>query len=277
MIDPSAKLTVLHDDNGAFIDHSDNAADYLRDEFNMELSSTEDYLYIGYSKPFNTLYAAMTTANVNSNSLQAEYWNGSGWVTLALTDESKGLTRSGYMFWDKSSMKATSVDSKEAYYIRLRPDADHSASVVRGINLVFCDDNALKQEFFEIDNDNFHPTGENSHLVHLVSATNTIVQSLRNRNYKDKSSNSGLVKEINQWDLMDVFQVRQAAVMLTLSKIFFLIYDEEDDVWYSKYKEYQKKYYQAFNLINLEVDQNGDGMTSAEESSEQFKSTRWTR
>lgn len=272
MIDNKSKLEVFHDDNGSFVNLKESAADYIRDPFNLELVSAEDYLYLGYFKPFNACYVALDTANANSNSFTAEYWDGSSWTSLDLTDESRGFTRSGFLFWDRSAMKSTSVNGSEAYYVRLKPDSDHSAASVRGINLVFADDNSLKEEFFEIDNSNLLPSGESNHLVHHVAARNTIVQRLRNMGYL-KSEN----EDLTQWDLNDHFQIKQAAVMLALSKIFFLLSDSTEDTWWSKYMEYQKRYEEAFNLYVLSVDQDNDGQEDTGEASENRRSQRWLR
>ena len=66
MIDPKTKLTVLHDDNSTFVDHSDNAADYTRDTFDVTLVAAEDKFYMGFTKPFSGVYAEFTTANTNA-------------------------------------------------------------------------------------------------------------------------------------------------------------------------------------------------------------------
>lgn len=276
MIDPNSKLTVLHDDNGSFTDYTEDAADLTRDEFQITLVAAEDYIYVGYMKPFGTLFAALTTPNVNANELTAEIWNGSNWATIALTDESRGLTRSGYMFWDSASMVASTVDSKSAYYIRIKPSADHSATSIRGINLVFADDSALKSEFFEIDNSNLLPPGESSHLVHHVAARNTIIQRLRNMQYI-KVDSTGKYVNITQWDLFDLFEIRQASIMLTLSKIFFNLADSTDDQWWAKYREYQDKYEEAFKLARLSLDMNNDGIKNDNENLTIYKVKRWVR
>lgn len=278
MINPLSKLTVLHDNNGTFSDHTEAAADYIRDTFSIDLSSTEDYLYIGFFKPFGSTFVALSTANVNVNTLNAQYWNGTSWTSLVLTDESKGLTRDGFLLWDKTNMKSTTVNSKEAFYIRLRPSADHSATVVRGINIVFSDDNALKAEFFDIDNPQLLRAGETSHLVQHVAARNTIIQQLRNQNYKKRTAGTtNPLEEITEWDLMDIFQVREASIMLTLSKIFFMLSDSPEDIWWAKYSEYQKRYQQAMNLATLSIDSDNDGEEDANENAEQYENARWTR
>lgn len=276
MFDPTTKLTVLHDAGGLFSDLSDDATDFIRDSFTFTLTSATDYLYIGYYKPFNTVYSHFDTAAVAAGTFTAEYYNGTAWTALSLEDQTKGFSRSGFIFWDKSNMAQISVDSKSAYYIRLKPTSDLTATV-RGINLIFSDDNALKQEFFEIDNETLLPPGETSHLVHHVAARNTIVQMLRNQGYLKVTDGSSVEKQITQWDLMDIHQVRQSAVYLTLSKIFFLLSDSQEDTWWVKYKEYQMKFEDSFRLIRLTVDQDDDGQTDVAETNELFKVNRWQR
>ena len=90
MIDPLSKLTVFHDDNSVFADYSNEAADYIRDDFSVELIAAEDYLYMGFSKPFNAAYVAITTANTNANTMAMEYYDGTSWVSRAVTDDTSG-------------------------------------------------------------------------------------------------------------------------------------------------------------------------------------------
>jgi hypothetical protein len=277
MIDPLSKLTVLHDDNGSFSNHTENAADYLRDTFNMSLHATEDYLYLGYMKPFNSAFLAFAAANINANTLTAQYYDGSSWVSLDLTDESKGMTRDGFLFWNKELMKATTISGINKFYIRLRPSATHSATVVKGINLIFADDNALKQEFFEADHQDLLPPGETSHLVNHVGARNSLLQMLRNKGYIKQTDGSTQQQNITQWDLMDLFETKQAAVMLTLSKIFFMLSDSQEDTWWAKYKEYQDKFEESFQLVLLAIDSNNNGLTEVQEANEPFRVQRWLR
>jgi len=276
MIDPISKLTVLHDDNGVFVDHSNAAADYIRDNFSVELIAAEDYLYLGFSKPFSSTYIKLVTANTNANSIVMEYWNGTAWVARSVTDETLGLTRSGFMYWDRANMAISTINSIAAFYIRIKPNVDQTASTVRGINLVFADDNALKQEFFEIDNASLLPQGETDHMVHHVAARNTIIQKLRNLQYI-KFDNSGKYVNMTQWDLFDLFEIKQAAVMLTLSKIFFILSDSQEDTWWAKYREYQDKFEEAFKLARLSLDSNNDGVKDASEELVKFKNNRWLR
>lgn len=275
MIDKRTKLTILHDDNSVFTDYTNQSADYLRDEYTATLSSTEDYFYIGYSKPFNAAYIELTTANTNANTFAAEYWDGTAWTSIDLEDETNGWTRSGYFHWEKSDMNSTTINSLDRYYIRVRPNADHSATTIRGINLVFSDDNQMKQEFFEIDNSSLIPPGESSHIGSHVAARNIIVENFRRLGYlKTDASGSEI---LNQWDLHDIFEVRQAATYLALSRIFFTLSDSVDDNWWQKYREYNDKYEESMRIAKSSIDLDNDGLVDVDEDVKNQRSYRWNR
>ena len=276
MIDSRTKLTVFHDDNSVFADYSREAADYLRDSFSTTLVAAEDYLYVGYRKPVNSFYVELETANTNSNTFTLEVYDGTTWTAVDLHDETNGFTRSGFMAWDKSSMSNTTVNSSDKYWVRLRPSADHTATTFRGINLVFSDDAMMKSEFFEIDNSNLLPSGESSHITTHVSARNMIIQSLRNLGYIKENSTTG-EQNVDQWDLHDIYEVRQAAMFLALSKIFFNLSDSVDDNWWQKYREYNDKYEESMRLARLSMDLDDDGVEDDEEKRKPMQSYRWNR
>lgn len=276
MIDPTTKLYVFHDDNSVFSDFTDLAADYIRDEFSMTLVAAEDYLYLGYYKPFNATYVKLITANTNANELALEYFDGTTWQSRSVTDETLGMTRSGFLLWDSTDMASTTINSQEAFYVRIKPSADHTVTTARAMNLVFADDNALKQEFFEIDNSSLLPPGETDHIVHHVAARNTIIQKLRNLQYI-KTNSDGIYVNMTQWDLFDLFEIKQSAIMLTLSKIFFLLSDSPEDTWWAKYREYQDKFEEAFKLARLTLDVDDDGVKDAGENLVKKKVSRWQR
>lgn len=277
MVDPQSKLTVIFFNGTTYTDYSDSAADYLRDEFTLSLDSVDDYLYIGFSKPFNATFAALTTPNVNANSLAAQYFDGTTWQNLSLSDDTKGMVRSGFIGWDKTNMIATTINGVNKFYIRIRPSVTHSATVYRGLNILFADDNALKQEFFEADNANLLPAGETSQLVNHVAARNSIIQMLRNKGIEKQGSGSSALKNLNAFDLHSLEQMRQSATMLCLSKIFFMLSDSKEDTWWAKYEEYQDKFEESFQLLLLSLDTNDDGKETVDEQNEPFKVQRWLR
>ena len=276
MIDERIKLTVLHDDNTVFSDHTNASADYIRDTFSLDLSSTEDYLYIGFRKPMANIYIELEAPNTTANDLSAEVWDGTAWVAASLNDETKGLTRSGFISWDKGDMNETTVNSTDKYWIRMRPSADHTATTVRGINLVFSDDNSLKQEFFEIDNSNILPAGETSHISKHVASKNHIIQRLRNLKYIKVNSTTGN-ETLDQWDLHDIYEIKEASKFLTLSKIFFNLSDSVEDNWWQKHVLYQQKFEQMFDLAKLSLDTDDDGVEDSDEKLQAKTPQRWSR
>lgn len=276
MIDPRTKLTVWHDDNGSFTDLKDAAADFLRDPFAVTMVSAEDRFYIGFRKAIGSVYVEMETPNTNAGSFTAEYWDGLAWQQLSLNDETQGWTRSGFMSWDKTNMESTNVNGVDHYYVRLTPSVDHSATTVRAINIVFSDDNQLKQEFSQITNANLLPPGQSSHIMHHVAARNKIIQELRNKGYLKVNVTTG-DENLTPWDLHDLFEVREAATQLALAKIFFELSDGTEDQWWHKYREYKKAYDDAFSLVILSVDTNDDGKEDTSEKRRQAQSVRWTR
>lgn len=276
MIDPITKLDLTHDDNGVFNNNIENGADYVRDNYFITLSSTEDYLYMGYDRPFGTVYHEIIVPNTVGNVFSAQIYIDGVWTGIFLTDDTRGFLRSGYMFWDKTLMEATTIGGIERYWIRIRPSADHTQTQIRATNLIFADDCMLKQEFFEIDNANLLPPGESSHVVHHVAARNAIVQRLRNLNYIKIDSESQKIN-LTQWDLHDIFEIRQAATFLALAKIFFNLSDSPEDNWFIKYREYQDRYEEAFRLARISLDSNNNGLQDDNETLTQAKVFRFTR
>lgn len=276
MIDPNLKLTVLHDDDSSFTDYSNQMVDYLSNSVVMTVTTT-DYIYIGYRKPFNATYIEMQTANINPATMSVEYYDGTSYVDADYFDETNAMTRSGLVSWDKSSMEESTVDGKSAYYVRFKLDSDSSAMEIRGMNIVFSDDRDLKQEFFEIDDPGLLPEGYDSHIPKHVAARNQIIQELRNRGNQKASGTNAVPTDINAWDLHDVFQIREAAMFLALSKIFFNLSDNVDDNWFRKFEEYNGKYKSAMSLYNLNYDENDNGVEEVNEKSNKYRAIRFSR
>lgn len=268
MIDKINMLEIIHNDDTIEIDYSLDAYDFIRDNFTLEISAAEDRLDVSYVKPFSSVYVELVTANTVSGKLSAEIYNGTTWEEVLIIDETRGLSRSGFISWDKSLMNVES----DKFSIRFSVDVDTSAVVFRAINIVFSSDNILKREFFEIDNANILPKNEASHISTHVASRDMIVQHLRNMGYiKDNSS------KISPWDLHDISEIKQAAKFLSLSKIFFNLSDSVEDNWWKKYKEYEDKFQEAFRLARISLDLNDDGIKQDEEVQRKVRSWSWSR
>lgn len=266
MLNAKNKLTVLHDDNGAFADYSKEALDFARDQISITVSSTQDYIYVGYYKPINALYIEVSTANSNAATLSGEYYNGASYTALdSFLDESKAFARSGFLHWSKNQtdITASTVNSTELFWYRFRPSADTSAIVIDGLNIVFADDIDLKKELYEISE--FLPTGANSHILTHEIVRDEIVQEIRRSGAYKESLSTGRLKEISAFDFLDIEQVRQAAIYMALSKIYLNVSDDGDGIFRQKSIDYNSKYKEQMRLFYLDLDRDDDGNSDEEE------------
>lgn len=278
MIDSRTQLSVFWDDNGVFTDYTDSMADFIRDDADLAaFDSANDWIYLGFYKPFSSAYFHITAANTDTSAANtAEYYDGAAWQSLTIKDETKSFSRSGFIFWDKSVMNSVAINSTTKYWVRIKANVAVTALTFRAINVLFSDDNSLKQEFAEIDNSGLIPAGQTDHVLSHVSARNDILSHLRNIGYVKYNSTTG-EENITPWDLHDIFEVRQASVYLTLSKIFFNLSDDVNDHWWAKYKEYEDKYKVAITVPKLSVDTDDDGVKDTAEKLEISKVVRWVK
>jgi hypothetical protein len=260
------KLTVLHDDNSTFTDYSTDAIDFDRDSITIALNASEDYLYVGFEKAINTFYVEVGNANANAGSFTAEFYNGTTWTALVgFFDETKSFTRSGFLRWDRNQTDDAdvAVNGTTARWVRFRPSVTHSATLIKGINIVFADDADLKREYFEIDS--FLPKDESSFILTHVASRDHMIQELRNSGNFKQDINTGLNKDITAFDLLDTSQVKMAATYLALYKIFIVVSDDVDDKWSVKAKEYKSLYKIAMNTFYLDIDTDNDGTQDLDE------------
>lgn len=274
MINPNTKLSVFHNST----DYSNDSFDFTRDNFNLTLLSN-GFLYIGYYKPINTLYVSLETPQIVANSLTVELWNGSAWVAVDNKfDDSKGFTRSGFINWDKSNSQVEhTVNSVSKYWIRISPSADQGQCVVKGINIIFADDQDLITEVPEITDTN-HLAGKTSHILTHVAVRNQIIQDLNNKDYKKIDPITGRSEDLTCWDILDANQIKQAAMFLALAKIYFNFSDNPEDKYYQKYQDYMARYKDAYNLSRLFLDEDDDGtLDENEQRAEGFSTVRIKR
>jgi len=266
MIRTMNKLSVLHDSNSVFADYSNKAVDYGRDSFSFTLINATDYLYIGFYKPINSAYIELSTVSTTETAFSGEYYAGA-WTSLTgFHDDTAALKRSGFFQWDRnlSNEVATTINGVEQFWYRFKPDADTSAVVFDGINIVFADDEDLRRELYEISK--WVPSGQNSHILTHVAARDEMVQSIRNNG--NKKLNGTVKKDITAFDLLDVEQVKTAATYLAMAKIFSAITDDPDDTYRQKSLQYRTMYDGAMNLVYLNVDRDDDGVRDTSETLE---------
>ena len=275
MLNSKDKLTVRHfaSIGSTYTDYSYQAFDFQRDTFTLTLA-TNDYLLVGYYKPINTLYVSMATPDAYTSTLTNSYYDGSSFATSLAHDDTKGLTRSGFIMWERNQTDEaiTIIDSTELYWYKLALSSASTAIVFNGIGLLFSDDQDLLLEHPGILNDTFLIGSATDHLTYHISARNEIIQSLKIKGYKNSDGDS-----INLWDLLEVTEVKQASKYLALSNIFFNVSDSPDDVYSIKSKEYKRLYQDCMSLAYLSFDQSNDGLTQDSEKVTPARNIRFNR
>jgi len=266
-------LFVFHDDNASFVDLSNDMRDYLRDDTAITFVAAEDALLLGLYKPFNQIFAELTTAQIEGAALTFEISNGTTFTALDVIDQTKSFTRSGFINWDRDNetWASQTINGKDLFWVRITADIDFTATF-RGLNMLFADDNDLLAESPRIDK--FLPKDETSFVKYHVSARDSIVQTLRNGgnakldrgtdnsfSFFDFGFGNAPIKNITKWDLLDAGEIRDAAKYLTLSKIYNDNSRNVDDKEYQKYNDAENSFGAAFKLFFMSIDFNDDGDT----------------
>lgn len=272
MINFNNALDVIYEDNGILTSFKLKAVDFLRDTFEATFIAGEDFLYIGYYKPIHSIYFDIATPNTNTGTLSVGYYNGSGWTAPKNAyDETMGLTRSGFIYWDvnQKDEDETGYNSKVQYWYRVAATSSTSAVTFNGINILFSSDAFLKTKFDKITSPSFLD-GQASHINTHVAVRDEIVEEFRRKGYitlNTQDENADTLKSLSPWDMLDIFEVREAAAYLALHKIFFNFSDDPDDIYMEKSMKYEDRYKQCMNLAFLSIDINDNGKKETSEDS----------
>lgn len=238
------------------VDNSLRLSNYLTNSISIPLT-TSDYIYVGYYKQISDLYIELNqTVPMVDNELEIEYFNGA-WVATEIVDSTYGLTQSGYLkLQKKDDAIKTTVSGSDQYWVRIRIKDNNIADIeLNGINLVFSDDNDLKEAYNSINE--FLIDDLVSFIGYHQEARNFILTYLRNKGKTIKAQQA--YKLLDQFDLHNFEEIRQASKYLTLSNIFAEQSDNVDDKWYQKSRDFKIKYNEAINIFRLSIDDNDNG------------------
>lgn len=265
------ELMLVHKDNTEFFDLS-KKLDFFRDDFEIEFSNADDFLYIGLYKQFSQVYVELVEVAANDVSLQFDYFNGSAWVAINSSDFTSGLMRSGFWKFEKpSNWAVTTVDSKEAYWMRVSA-ADFTATFA-GIDIVYADDTDLQIEMR--DALDYVAKNDRSLIAYHVAARNEIVNSMRVGGWSiPRESINESFKQFSKWDFLEPEEIKQAAIYAALAKLMFDVSQNNDDKFYIRYNDYLAKFGESFRLAYMSLDSNDNGIkddTIAESEIRTFK------
>lgn len=259
MIRKNEILTVLHDDNSSFVDLTNSMADFTRGTSTVTVVSAEDSIYVGFYKPINSFFVEFSTANTNDVAMTVSFYNGSSFTDVSgVFDDTDGFQRSGFVYWDRNQTDEAknTINSIEQYWYKLDFSGDTSAMVIRGLNIVFSDDQDLKRECFEVAQ--YLPENENSFILSHVAARDEIVQRIRARREFVKDSSNRL-NDVNAFDLLELDQLKLASTYLALGRIFFAISEKDDDIYFSKSQSYYSMGHNIIETANISIDRDDDG------------------
>lgn len=267
--------------DGDFTDISAECQNFVRDPVSLDLAPG-DFLYVGYTKPINALYAAIQPIGDGAFETKVEYFaDDATWKTLTISDDTKGLRRNGFITWERvADADKSAVNDTSAYWLRLsftdlvHDPAHNVRGSLQGLNLVFADDNDIASEAPALIDEAFYPAGQTSHILQHVATKNYIISRLRNLGYM-KITEPG-DENINQWDLLDIYEIRQAAMYYAISQIYFNLSDNVEDQYWAKYKQYERRFDEAFGLGSMRIDTNNNGKVDPEEK-RPIRSARWFR
>lgn len=252
-----------------FKDNSDVSLElesYVQD-YSLGVLADDEFIYVGYKKPINALYAHMTTPNTSSGTLSVEYFNGSDFTPVAdLVERTKGLTENNFIEWSRNQddEEMTTINSLEMFWIRISIDVSTSALTFRALNLLFSSDNELKEEADYLLSSNYYHGSETSYVNYHQASRNQIIQRLRNQGYSVNNKSSGH-HDLTIFDLLSFKQLQEASKFMVLGKIFFFLSDAVEDKYYQKYQDYKRLSNEAFNTFFLSIDKNDDGVEDKHE------------
>lgn len=266
MIKLNERFDILHDDDGSFLNLSNNLCNFSRGNETVSYVALEDSIYLGFYKPVNSFYASLNTPNTNDVALTVSYFNGSFSAPDGFVDDTDGFQRSGFVRWDRNQKNSdddfdevkTTINGSEKYWYKLDFSGDTSAMVINAINILFCEDEDLEREYFEINK--FLPSGQTSHLLTHVACRDEIIQTLNLQGKTKLNNESGWEEGVSAFDLLDISQVKLAATYLALAKIMLSVSDQVDDLYLQKSQIYRSKYNDVINSITLEIDRDDDGL-----------------
>ena len=256
------KLDIHISNSSVITDHTRNGMDCTRDPFTLDMSASDDYLYIGSDVAIDSLFIEMgSNKNVDSE-LEVRYFNGTTEVEVEnKLEDTRGLSRSGFIDWDTpiDQMKSTH-NGESKYWIRLALISDFNAEIeINGINILLCDIN---------DCSNIEPIVSDIDFVSLedrikilMGARDEIVEALY---------------PLTPWDIKETPFVKKAAKYYALHRMYFINSNNDEDIESVRSTHYLEQYEIA--LGKIEVDRDSDGVIDANDKADKDIPTYcWSR
>lgn len=267
-------------------DYSLELESFTTDEVDLVLQVGESIDWAHY-KPINAVWVEQLAPVEGLLDVVFEYWNGTAWAALGkLKDYTKKLKQSGWLIWSRNQLNEAKKEEHglTLFWYRARvvaivqPDPAPPSPLteveltLKGINLVFSQDADLLEEFPGIND--LLPEGQPSFIGFHQSAMKDIVTDLRRQGkfvspqdvmFPDGIKRKMFAKNLDQFDLLDFSELREAAKFKALEKIMSWRSDATDDKFKQKADDFSDKYGAKMDLFLLSIDTNDDGLAQEAE------------
>lgn len=224
------------------------------------LDLTDGEILLGYEKPLSAFYVELTETSPGTVPiLDLKYFNGSTYVAITkVEDKTFGLTKCGFVRWDNTDLteELSEVSNLSLYWYKLTT-SDPASVAVKGINLVLSDDKDLIGFIPNIMS--YKPSALDTMIGFHQEARNIIVQNIRNSGMRIKGCDDLNSKSVDQFDLLDIEEFRQAAKYLAAHLIFDNASKSDDDQYALKAANYLSRSENSMNSRLVGVDSNNDG------------------
>ena len=250
---------------------------YKVDGSSAVILNASQYIYVGFRKQLSQLFIELEIANINDIDLVVEKYT-TAWTPVEIEDETNNLTKSGFIFIsDIDGETTTTVESDELYWIRISASASTSSAVLKMINLVFSSEDDLLED--EPDVAKFYPESIDSHIYSLIASRKYIVRKINNGGQHKYNATDLRYSQLNQFDIFDIHELREASNYYALYKIYHNI-SEADDSYRAKAEDYLEKFNASFSIFSnskLSLDLEDDGEESQQDNANSIQTVKLTR
>jgi len=260
----------LFADDGTLTDKTPEVEDYHSGSAVVDVTSSEDAIYIGSRLPFNSLFFDLNVVNTEASVMTVSLWSGNSWEEVAETIDETALAgaclgASGYVTWvpkkteswvmedtvgstgNESVDGLGSVEIYDLYWLKLTFSADLTALTEIGwLGPKFCTDADLVGEYTLFGNSTFranYESGKTDWEKEIILASRLMISDIENKG------------EIISGDqLLQRRKLLDACVSQTAMVIFKNLGDDyKDDALRAG-----KEYYARLNKNNYGADKNNN-------------------
>jgi hypothetical protein len=234
-----------------------------------EVDLSQGPIFIGYYKPIKNFYVELVE-ELDDDEINVQYFNGESFVDVAfLEDNTFGLTKSGLIRFkeiEKDFFKKSEINGLSKYWLKIT-NSSESTPLLKGINLVLSNDKDLS---FVPSLTSYLPNGADSWIAFHQEATSQVIQTIRNSGKTIRYDKNGIgkafnIKQVDQFDLLDIEEFRNASKYYALYLIFDYISKGDGDSYHQKSVRYFEKYVENLNDKLISLDENDNGVKELEE------------